>query len=73
MGLDDQCGYNLYFSGTADVAARGVGLIMQCDAVKSVKWFDPISDKVIRVDLMTERGVLSVVVGYAPTEQSDQG
>ena len=68
MELD---GYNLYFSGTIGVAARGVGLIMQRDVVKSVKCFDPISDRVMRVDLMTERGVLNVVVGYAPTEQSE--
>ena len=43
---------------------------MQRDVVKSVKCFDPISDRVMRVDLMTEKGVLSVVVGYAPSEQS---
>ena len=43
---------------------------MQRDVVKSVKCFDPISDRVMRVDLMTEKGVLSVVVEYAPSEQS---
>ena len=58
MELDDQSGYNLYFSETADVAARGVGLIMQCDVAKSVKCFDSISDRVMRVDLMTDKGVL---------------
>ncbi len=71
MELDDQSGYNLHFSGTTGVAARGVGLIMQRDGVKSVKCFDPISNRVMRVDLVTERGVLSVVVGYTPTEQSE--
>ena len=37
MELDDQSGYNLHFSGTTGVAARGVGLIMQRDVLKSVK------------------------------------
>ena len=58
MELDDQSGYNLYVSGTADVAARGVGLIMQCDVAKSVKCFNPILDRVMRVDIMTDTGVL---------------
>ena len=71
MELNNQSGYNLYISGTADIAARGVGLIMQRDVAKPVKCFHPISDRVMRVDLMTDRGVLSIVVGYAPTEQSE--
>ena len=57
MELDNQSGYNLYFSGMADVAARGVGLIMQLDAAKSLMCFDPISDRVMWVDVMTDRGV----------------
>ena len=58
MELDDQSGCNLYFSGMADVAARGVGLIMQLDAAKSLMCFDPISDRVMWVDVMIDRGVL---------------
>ena len=57
----------IYFSETIGVAARGVGLIMQRDVVKSVKCFDPISDRVMRVDLMTERGVLNVVCSWICT------
>ena len=70
MELDNQSGYNLCFSGTSDVAARGDGLIM-LRATKSVMSFDPVSDRVMRVNHMTERGVLSVVVDHSPTEQSE--
>ena len=54
-----------------DIAGRGVGLIMQRNVTKSVKCFDPISRKVMQMDLMTDRSVVSVVVGFASTEQSE--
>ena len=50
MELEDQSGYNLCFSETADVVARSVGLIIQHNVAKQVNSFDLISGRVMRVD-----------------------
>lgn len=70
MPLGVGTGYTLLYSGGDRAAAAGVGLAITHDARKAITVFDPVSDRVMRVDIMTSKGLLSVIVAYAPTEQA---
>ncbi|XP_062521774.1 craniofacial development protein 2-like [Corticium candelabrum] len=63
----DSCN-RLLFSGPPALASMGVGLVVRHNVMKSLKSFDPISLRILRADFVTDKGILNVIVGYAPTE-----
>ena len=71
MDLDEDFCYRLLFSGPPELASRGVGLVVRHNVMKSLKSFDPISDTILRADFLIDKGILNVIVGYAPTEQCE--
>ena len=72
MDLDEDSCYRLLFSGPPELASRGVGLVVRHNVIKSLKSFDPISDGILRSDFLTDKGILNVIAGYAPTEQCEE-
>ena len=72
MDLDEDSCYHLLFSGPPELASRGVGLVVRHNVIKSLNSFDPISDRILRADFLTDKGILNVIVGYAPTEQCEE-
>lgn len=49
-----------------------MGLEFPCSIENNVKFFNPISDRIMRVEFLTDRGVVSVVIAYGPTNQNSE-
>ena len=60
------------FSVPPELASRGVGLVVRHHVMKSLKSFDPIPDRILRADFLTDKGILNVIVGYAPAEKCEE-
>ena len=42
---------------------RSVGLVIRHNVLKSLKSFDPISDRILRAEFLTDKEILNVTVG----------
>ena len=71
MMLDEIRGHCLLFSGRQDGSSReGVGCALSRHARKAVRHYQAVSPWILAVEFLTKVGPMSVVVAYAPTEQS---
>ena len=72
MDLDEDSCYRLLFSGPPELASSAVCLVVRHNVMKSLKSFDPITDRILHADFLTDKGILNVIVGYALTEQCEE-
>ena len=71
MVLDESRGHCMLFSGRQDVSSReGVGLALSQHVRKAMRHYQVVSPWVLVAEFLTKVGPMSVVVAYAPTEQS---
>ena len=69
--LDECRGYKMLFAGRKDGrAAEGVGLALTPHAWAALRHYQPVSPRMLVAEFLTQMGPLSVVVVYAPTNQS---
>ena len=69
--LDESTGHCMLFSGRQDGSSReGVGLALSRCARNAMRHYQAVSSRVLAVELLTVAGPISVVVSYAPTDQS---
>ena len=71
MVLDVETGYRLLFSGRLDGSnAEGVGIALSSHARAALRHYQAVSPRVLTAEFLSRAGPLSIVVAYAPTDQS---
>ena len=71
MVLDVETGYRLLFSGRLDGSnVEGVGIALSPHARAALRHYQAVSPRVLTAEFLSRAGPLSIVVAYAPTDQS---
>ena len=74
MRLDVPQNMIMLYSGRSDGMAReGVGLVLTPESAKALRCWRPISGRVLEAEFLTQKGALTIIVAYAPTEQAESG
>ena len=69
--MDEMKGYRMLLSGRQDNrAAEGVGLALAPHAFAALRHYQAVSPRILMAEFLTKVGPLSVIVVYAPTDQS---
>src|SRR5664279_5156613 len=64
-------GYTIYHSGGSQ-SYRGVALVIKRQLSSSIKEWQPISDRILYARMGHRHGCITLIVTYAPTENSEQ-
>ena len=71
--LDEARGYKMIFSGRADGRkAEGVGLAFSPHAWNALRYYEAVSPRIFKVEVLTRIGPMTILVVYAPTNQTSE-
>ncbi|CAG4924021.1 unnamed protein product [Colias eurytheme] len=65
-------GNTLYFSGSENKSANGVGFLLPSHMTKYVMGYNPISDRIISLKINAKPHILNILQIYAPTEKAKE-
>ena len=71
--LDESRGYKMIFSGRTDGRkAEGVGLAFSPQASNTLRYYETVSPRILKVEVLTRIGPMAILASYAPTNQTSE-